>query len=353
MIRLLIVDDSPSVRRVLTGALESEADITVVGAAANAQEAQQLIAETNPDVLTLDVAMPGMSGLDFLQWLTAHHPLPAIVLSAVTPTDSRLALRALDLGAAEVICKPGVGRTFEVVLQELVRVVREAARSRLRNSRGWATAGQSAISVSRGSLRRHVVAVGASTGGTRALEALMLALPEWCPGMVVVQHMPPGFTAPFAQRLNQLSAMTVREAREGDVLHEGLALVAPGGSHLVLTRQGANYVARLNQGPKEHHQRPSADVLFRSVAECAGGDAVGVLLTGMGSDGALGLKAMRAAHAHTIAEDESTCVVYGMPAAAVHAGAVMEVQPLPAIPQAILAAAARPAPPAAVAAHVR
>lgn len=349
MTRVLVVDDSSTARTMVGNALRQTPGFTVVGEAPDALEAQKLIATLRPDVLTLDVAMPGMNGLDLLQWLNSHHRTPAIVLSAITPTDSKLALRALDLGAAAVICKPGPGRPLAVVMDEVRTAVQAAAGHppRVTPATAPALAGHRVAGAGAGlapALRRHLIAVGASTGGTKALEVLLSSMPQWSPGMAIVQHMPAGFTTAFAERLNHISAMTVREARDGDVLTQGTALVAPGGYHLELVRGAAGgFVARLHEGAKEHHQRPAVDVLFRSVAKLAPTDAVGVLLTGMGADGATGLKAMRDAGSHTIAQDEATCVVFGMPGAAVKLNAAQEVLPLPSIAEAVIAAAtARP-----------
>lgn len=350
MPRVLVIDDSPSVRRLLTTNLDGVQGIKVVGAASNAEEAQRLLGELRPDVLTLDMALPGMNGIDFLTWLTPRSNVPAIVLSAVTPADGRLALKALDLGAAAVISKPGPGRPMGEVMQDLIRAILDAGRSRIASpavrprpvlaASPQAPAVATAGLASPGTFKRHLIALGASTGGTRAIEVALQPLPAWTPGIVIVQHMPAGFTATFAERLNTVCQLQVREARDGDLVEQGVALVAPGGFHMSLVKSGRGYAVSVHDGERVHHQRPAVDVLFNSVARLAGPDAVGVLLTGMGSDGANGMKAMRMAGAHTIAEDESTCVVFGMPGAAIRAGAATEVAPLPKVPNAMLLAVA-------------
>ena len=339
MIRVLVVDDSALIRKVLTEELSREADIEVVGTAIDPYVAREKIAQLSPDVLTLDVEMPRMDGLSFLEKLMRHHPLPVVVVSSLTPRNSEAAIRALALGAVEVIAKPGSAFSLPDVSKQLVRAVRAAARANVQAQlpRGAAPAQARPQGTSTPLLRttHQVLAIGASTGGTRAIEAVLRELPANVPGTVIVQHMPEGFTASFAARLNSICAMEVREARDGDPVVPGVALIAPGNRHMLLQRSGARYGVRLKDGPPVHHQRPAVDVLFQSVARNAGRNAVGVILTGMGADGAQGLLAMRQSGAHTIAEDERSCVVFGMPKEAIKLDAAAQIALLPDVPRAI------------------
>jgi two-component system chemotaxis response regulator CheB len=339
-IRVLVVDDSALVRRILSEALGRHPDIEVVGTATDPYVARERIVALRPDVITLDVEMPRMDGLSFLAKLMRHHPLPVVVVSSVTPQHSDAALRALALGAVEVIAKPGAMQATAEVVDELVRAVRIAARARV--TRLVATADTRPVAALAALDTTHkLVAIGASTGGTQAIEAVLRRFPVDAPATVIVQHMPEHFTASFAKRLDALSAMTVREARDGDVLAPGLALVAPGGKHLVIQASGARWVARVKDGPKVHHQRPAVDVTFQSLARAAGRNAVAALLTGMGADGAKGLLAMREAGAHTIAQDEASSVVWGMPREAIKLDAAREVLPLDEVAEGLLHALGR------------
>jgi two-component system chemotaxis response regulator CheB len=336
MIRLLVVDDSAVVRKLLTQELSRQPGIEVVGTATDPYVARERIAELRPDVLTLDVEMPRMDGLSFLAKLMKHHPIPVVVVSSLTQKDSENAMRALELGAVEVVPKPGSQYSIPDVGRDLVRAVRSAARAKVgvvdNGGDARPVAGLSGLSTT-----HKVLAIGASTGGTQAVAEVLDRLPANTPGTVIVQHMPGGFTKAFAERLDRTSPMEVREAQDGDIIVPGLALVAPGGRHLLVQRSGARYVARIKDGPPVRHQRPSVDVMFGSVARSAGANAVGVILTGMGSDGAEGLVAMREAGARTLAQDEASCVVFGMPKAAIEAGAAEEVAGLGAIPGRIVA----------------
>jgi two-component system, chemotaxis family, protein-glutamate methylesterase/glutaminase len=351
VIRVLVVDDSALVRRILSEELGRHEGIEVVGTAPDPYVAREKIVRLRPDVVTLDVEMPRMDGLSFLAKLMRHYPLPVVVVSALTPRHSAAAVRALALGAVEVIGKPGSSLAVAGAVAELARAVRVAATARVARLPEPRTAD----ATSRARLTPHaplaalagletthkVLALGASTGGTIAVERVLRALPANAPGTVVVQHMPEQFTAAFAERLHGLCALEVREARDGDAVVPGVALIAPGGQHLVLHRSGARYVARVKEGPPVHHQRPSVDVLFQSVARHAGPNAVGTLLTGMGCDGAKGLLAMREAGAHTIAQDEASCVVFGMPREAIRLGGAEQVLPLGEIPREVMRAFAR------------
>lgn len=346
MIRVLIVDDSAVVRKVLTDELSKFDDIDVVGSAIDPYVARDKIVKLRPDVLTLDIEMPRMDGLSFLAKLMKHYPLPVVVVSSLTPTNSKTAMQALALGAVDVVCKPGTQYSVPDVAQDLVRAIRTAAMARLPQRRkGEQAVSDTSLAASIAFETTHkVVAIGASTGGPGAIETVLRQFPAHAPGMVIVQHMPATFTASFAAHLNQVCPMEVREARDNDPVVPGLALVAPGGRHMLLHHSGARYLVRLKDGPSVHHQCPSVDVLFHSVARHAGRNAVGVLLTGMGADGAKGLLAMRQSGAYTLAEDEQSCVVFGMPKEAVKLGAATHVVPLPHMARAIHEALGKPTP---------
>ncbi len=344
MISVLVVDDSATVRRVLTDGLNRAGDIRVVGSAPDPYVARELIVQLKPDVITLDIEMPRMDGLSFLAKLMRYHPLPVVVISSLTPAGSREAMRAFELGALEVLCKPGSAYAVGDAVPRLARTIRAAAAARGRLPRPVELPTVDKPPPGSGALARtseKVLALGASTGGTEALREVLAALPGDTPGMVIVQHMPPLFTAAFAHGLNRTSRVHVAEAAGGEPLLPGLAYVAPGGRHLVVVRNGAHYHVEVRGGPEVHYQRPAVDVAFMSIARAAGANAVGVLLTGMGQDGAAGLKAMRGAGAHTIAQDEASCVVFGMPKAAIECGAACEVASLASVPGRILQALAR------------
>lgn len=339
MIRVLIVDDSAIVRSVLTEELSKFSDIEVVGTAVDPYAARDRIVELHPDVITLDLEMPRMDGLSFLAKLMKYYPLPVVVVSSLTPRNSELAIRALELGAVEVIAKPGSTYSTPDVSRELIHAIRAAARSTPKRRDDKTVEGKR-ISQKEVGLKPmgKMIAIGASTGGTTAVEEVMKKLPAVMPGIVIVQHMPEYFTKAFSRRLSEVSKMDVREAHPNDLVIPGLALVAPGNKHMIITRSGTMYKVRLKHGPRVHYQRPSVDVLFQSVAKTAGAGAVGVLLTGMGADGAQGLKDMHDSGAFTIAQDEKTCTVFGMPKEAIRLGAVDKVTALQHIPQAILRA---------------
>jgi len=320
-IRVLVVDDSAVVRQILSRELARDPDVEVVGTAADPFIARDKILELKPDVLTLDIEMPRMDGLTFLRKLMTHYPLPVVVVSSLTPKGSTLALEALDSGAVEVLSKPGPAYTVGDMAGELIHKVKAAAAA---NIAQYYERAQTARPVERLSLSRttnKVVAVGASTGGTQALQTVLAALPPTAPGTVVVQHMPAGFTRAFADRLNTLCAVEVKEAEDNDSVVPGRVLIAPGNLHMVLQRSGARYFVALKNGPPVHHQRPAVEILFNSVARYAGANAIGVIMTGMGADGAEGLLNMKQAGATTIAQDEASCVVFGMPGEAIKRGA--------------------------------
>jgi two-component system, chemotaxis family, protein-glutamate methylesterase/glutaminase len=322
VIKVIVVDDSAVVRQILQAALSADPEIEVVGTAPDPFVARDMIVQRKPDVVTLDVEMPRMDGITFLRKLMHYFPLPVIVVSSLTPEGSGLALEALSSGAVEVMCKPGASFTVGDMGEELVEKVKIAARAKVkqidRSQRGIASGAL-------GRTTNKVIAIGASTGGTVAIEHILSRMPVDAPGIVIAQHMPAMFTKQFASRMNDISEMEVREAVDGDSVVPGVALIAPGDYHMLLKRSGARYYVAVKTGPMVHRQRPAVEVLFRSVARAAGSNAVGVLLTGMGADGAQGLLEMRQAGAFTIAQDEASCVVFGMPRAAIELGAAERV----------------------------
>jgi len=349
-LRVLVVDDSASVRQAMKSVLESDPAIEVMATASDPFVAIERIAHEVPDVITLDVEMPRMDGLTFLEKLMAQHPVPVVICSSLTDQGSQTALAALEKGAVEIITKPKLGtkQFIEESAIHICDVVKSAAHARLR--RGARAAPPAVVPalqiapkltadamIARPSSRamiattEKIVAIAASTGGTEALRTLLEALPADAPGMVIVQHMPERFTASFAERLDRGCRVTVKEAANGDSVLRGQALIAPGNRHLLLKRSGARYFVEVRDGPLVSRHRPSADVLFRSTARYAGQNAVGVIMTGMGDDGAKGLLEMRQAGAHTLAQDEASCVVFGMPHEAIKLGGVGNVLPLETI----------------------
>jgi two-component system, chemotaxis family, protein-glutamate methylesterase/glutaminase len=327
-IRVLIVDDSAIVRKMLAEALAAESDLEVVGTAPDPFVARDKILSLRPDVLTLDIEMPRMDGLTFLKKLMRFHPLPVIVISSLAQSSSQTALEALQCGAVEVLAKPGGPYSVGELKQDLPQKVRAAAAARLGARTQPAVTAPATLVAFSGASSSTVIAIGASTGGTEAIREVLTGLPANMPGIVIVQHIPPVFSLAFAKRLNDLCKLRVKEAADGDRVTAGLALVAPGNFHMRLRRAGAEYRVEIRDGPRVCYQRPSVDVLFESVAEAAKGDAIGALLTGMGADGAQGLLKMKRAGARTIAQDEASCVVFGMPREAIRMGAVDRVLPL-------------------------
>jgi len=342
-IRVLVVDDSAIVRKILSECLAAEPGLEVVGVAPDPYVARDKILALEPDVLTLDIEMPRMDGLTFLNKLMRFHPMPVIVISSLGQSSTRLALEAMRLGAVEVLAKPSGPYSVGELRHTLAAKIRAAAAARVRpalRTPAEPQAPPAVPAVPAGSLdATAVIAIGASTGGTEAIREILSVLPADCPGIVIAQHIPPVFSKAFAERLNQICAMEVKEAADGDFLVPGRALVAPGDYHMLVRRSGMAARVEVKTGPRVHYQRPSVDVLFTSVAEAYGPDAIGVLLTGMGADGAEGLLKMKQAGAHTIAQDEATCVVFGMPREAIRLGAAAQVLPLGSIGRAILAAA--------------
>lgn len=342
-IKVLVVDDSAIVRKIFTQELSKTDDIQVIGAAPDPYVARDKIVHLQPDVITLDIEMPRMDGLSFLRKLMKYYPIPTIIVSSLTQKNSEMALEAIECGAVEVLAKPGGAYSVGDMSIQLVDKIRAAAQVRmLRSSHHQGRAAQrndKIPSLSPSSLKctsHKIVAIGASTGGTEALKNVLTKLPVNSPGILVVQHMPPNFTKAFADRLNSLSEIEVREAKNGDAILPGLALIAPGNYHMQLGRSGARYYVEVKTGQLVCHQRPSVDVLFHSVAKYAGANALGVIMTGMGRDGAAGMVKMREAGAHTIAQDEASCVVFGMPKEAIRMGGAEYIVPLSEIPAAIL-----------------
>lgn len=347
-IRVLIVDDSALVRQLLSNMLESDPDIEVVGTAQDPYVAREKIKSLNPDVLTLDVEMPKMDGVTFLSNLMRLRPMPVVMVSSLTERSAEVTLRALELGAIDFVSKPKVdlAHTLEDYRDEIIAKVKMASRTSVRTpaavERAPVAPRHNADVVLRRESPAHfrttekLIAIGASTGGTEAIKEILVRLPPDAPGVVISQHIPEAFSAPFAARMNRESPMTVAEARDGQQILPGHVLIAPGNRHLLVVRDGARYVCRLSDGPPVNRHRPSVDVMFRSVAQNAGPNAIGVILTGMGEDGAAGLKEMQDAGAATIAQDERSSVVWGMPGEAVRLGAADRVMDLYEIAAAIL-----------------
>ncbi|MFM1886364.1 MAG: chemotaxis response regulator protein-glutamate methylesterase of group 1 operon [Pseudomonadota bacterium] len=344
-IRVLIVDDSALVRRILAELLASDPSIEVVGAAGDAFSARDRIKQLNPDVLTLDVEMPKMDGVTFLRNLMRLRPMPVVMVSSLTEHGAEITLDALGVGAVDYLPKPKVdlAATLADYREELLAKVKQAASARVRAWQPRAGSGAGVPQVAprytadavlpkapaaRFRTTDRIIAIGASTGGTEAIKDVLIDLPADTPGIVITQHIPKAFSTPFAQRMNRICQMTVCEAQDGQHVLPGHVYIAPGDQHLLLVRDGARYVCRLDDGAPVNRHKPAVDVLFRSVAQQAGRNAIGVLLTGMGKDGAIGLKEMRDAGSPTIAQDEATSVVWGMPGEAVALGAAAEVLPL-------------------------
>jgi two-component system chemotaxis response regulator CheB len=357
-IKVLVIDDSAVVRQVLVGLLEGNPEVTVLAAVADPLFAMERMKRQWPDVIVLDVEMPRMDGLTFLRKIMHERPTPVIICSTLTEAGAPTTIEALAAGAVTVITKPKVGlkQFLEESAAELMNAIRVAARA---NVKRLAARAGGAVSIAKPVPVRHsadvilpparekampqttdrVVALGTSTGGTQALQQLLTELPAVSPGIVIVQHMPPHFTAAFASRLDALCEIEVREAQNNDRVLAGRALIAPGGKHMLLKRSGAQYYVEVKEGPPVNRHCPSVDVLFRSVARCAGANALGVIMTGMGDDGARGLKEMRDAGARTIAQDEASCVVFGMPKEAIRMNAAERVVALEDLPRVVLSAA--------------
>lgn len=334
VIKVLVVDDSALMRSILKEILNKFPDIEVVGAASDPIAAREMIKQLNPDVLTLDVEMPRMDGLEFLEKLMRLRPMPVLMVSSLTERGNETTLRALELGAVDFVTKPKIGiqNGMEELASVLAEKIRMAASARIRrrvvpavSEKLSSDAILPSFAASRIATTEKLIIIGASTGGTEAIKDVLINLPPDCPGILIAQHMPEGFTRSFAQRLDGLCQITVKEATDNERILPGHAYIAPGHSHLLLKRSGANYMTELSSGPPVNRHRPSVDVLFRSAANHAGKNAMGILLTGMGKDGAVGLLEMRQTGSYTIAQNEASCVVFGMPKEAIALGGACDV----------------------------
>jgi two-component system, chemotaxis family, protein-glutamate methylesterase/glutaminase len=333
LIKVLIVDDSAVIRQTLSTILSSDAAIEVMGVAADPYVAAVKIAEAIPDVITLDIEMPRMDGLTFLRKVMSQHPIPIVIISSLTAKGSESAILAMEYGAVAVLKKPTLSSDIEGLASRIIiDIVKGAANARIKR-RGMTTVAHAigpkkSFNESMAQTTDKVIAVGASTGGTEAILDFLKAMPLDTHGIVIVQHMPEVFTRSFAERLNTICGISVKEASNGDTVIRGRALIAPGNKHMELKRSGARYFVELNEAQPINRHRPSVDVLFKSVAKYAGKNAIGIIMTGMGSDGAIGLQEMHRAGGHTIAQDENSCVVFGMPKEAIKLGAAEKVLPL-------------------------
>ncbi len=339
-VKVLIVDDSAIVRKILSTHLDQQRGIEVVGTAPDPYIARDKIVALDPDVLTLDVEMPRMDGITFLRKLMQYHPMPVIILSSLTPKGSKTAMEAMEAGAIDVISKPGPAYSVGDACNELVEKIKAASRAKI-NRKAIVASNAPVERLSLSETTNKIFAIGASTGGVQALTHVLSALPANSPGTLVVQHMPARFTASFAERLNGECEMEISEAKDGDHVVPGRVLIAPGGYHMMLQRSGANYYVAVKDGPPVCRQRPSVELMFNPVAKFAGANAIGAILTGMGDDGATGLLNMRNAGAHTIAQDEASCVVFGMPKEAIERGGAEKVVPLGDVAKTLLGYAAQ------------
>lgn len=357
-IRVVVVDDSALVRSILKTVIDAQPDMQCVGVAQDPYVARELIRELNPDVITLDVEMPRMDGLDFLEKLMRLRPMPVVMVSTLTERGAETTLRALELGAVDFVAKPrlGVAQGLQEMAADISEKIRIAARARVgRRSAAAVSAAAAPVNPGAAGSASHrapeksspttysrvstekIIAIGSSTGGTEALREVLAVMPADGPAVMITQHMPPGFTRSFADRLNGLCRMRVKEAEDNERVLPGHAYIAPGGRQMRVKRSGANYMVQIDDGPPVNRHKPSVDVLFRSVAEQVGRNAIGVMLTGMGRDGADAMRVMRDAGAWNLAQDEASCVVYGMPREAVAAGAIDEIVPLARITDQIVA----------------
>lgn len=350
VVKVFVVDDSAVVRQALAHMLAGNTEVELIGSAPNPLLAMEAIRKNPPDVLLLDIEMPGMDGLTFLRQIMVGTPIPTVICSTLSTEGSRVALDALAAGAVAVLAKPKLGlkQHLEDSRYEMIQTLKTAARAKPRARTASAAVGLKPT-VSTTPIKRNAtlntlhafamnkpVVIGSSTGGTQALELVLTNLPADAPGIAITQHMPEKFTAMYAQRLNGICAMNVREAKDGDRLERGVVLIAPGGRHMLLQKNGGQYYVKVVDGPPVNRHKPSVDVLFKSASECAGRDVLGVIMTGMGDDGARGMKLMHNGGARTIAQNEETCVVFGMPKEAIKLQAVDDILPLDNIAQAIL-----------------
>ncbi|MDP8566998.1 protein-glutamate methylesterase/protein-glutamine glutaminase [Methylophilus aquaticus] len=340
--KVLVIDDSALIRSLLTEIINDTKDLEVIGTAPDPLVAREMIKQLNPDVLTLDVEMPRMDGLDFLEKLMRLRPMPVLMVSTLTEKGSEITLRALELGATDFVTKPkmGIAQGMQQYADEITDKIRTAAKAKISTLQNIAKATSSYVQQS--ALRNPLISseklliIGASTGGTEAIKSFLLQMPSDCPGILITQHMPAGFTKSFADRLNSLCKISVKEAADGERVLPGHAYIAPGDKHLLLARSGANYVTRLSDDEPVNRHKPSVDVLFDSAAVNAGKNAIGVILTGMGKDGAAGMVRMKSSGAYNFAQNEESCVVYGMPREAVAQGGVHEVAHLKDLPKLVI-----------------
>ncbi len=339
-IKVLIIDDSALIRSILKEVVNSFPDMEAVGAASNPLQAREMIKTFNPDVLTLDVEMPEMDGLTFLEKLMRLRPMPVLMISSLTEKGSDAALRALELGAVDFLPKPklGISEGLREYADEIAEKIRTANSTRMPQRVAASTTSNDPLPDlgNRITSTEKIIIVGASTGGTEAIKEFLIRLPADSPGILIAQHMPEAFTKSFAARLDSLCKISVKEAAGNERVLPGHAFIAPGHSHLLLKRSGANYMTELSQAPPVNHHRPSVEVLFRSAAQNAGKNVIGVMLTGMGKDGAVGMLEMRQAGAYNFAQNEETCVVFGMPREAIAVGAVDEIVPIQDMAQRVL-----------------
>ncbi len=336
-IRVLIVDDSPIVQSVLTSLLSDEPDFEVLGTASDPFEANDLIVKKRPDVITLDIEMPRMDGITFLKRLMSFRPVPVIMISSYTRENSICTFEALNAGAVDFVAKPtgDVRSGLRKMKHEITTKLRAAKRAKIKPS-GLFGKSRRLVSIGKNRASNKIIVIGASTGGTQAIQTLLECMPSNVNGIVIVQHMPVRYTNPFAQRLNGLFLMNIKEAEDGDRIDKGNVLVAPGGRHLQVAKDPMGYYVQLQDGRPVKHQRPSVDIMFHSVAKTAASDGIGILLTGMGDDGADGLLAMKQAGAFTVAQDEASSVIFGMPGAAIERGAAIVVAELDDIASVVL-----------------
>jgi two-component system chemotaxis response regulator CheB len=345
-VKVFVVDDSAVVRQALAHMLSGNAEVELIGSAPNPLLAMDMIRRNPPDVLLLDIEMPGMDGLTFLRQIMSTNPIPTVICSTLSTEGSKVALEALSSGAVAVLAKPKLGlkQFLDESRREMIQTLKTAARSRPRTRALAIETGSNQPGLKRPQVSGSVhafamnkpVVIGSSTGGTQALESVLTSLPADAPGIAITQHMPEKFTAMYAKRLDGICAMNVREARDGDRLERGVVLIAPGGLHMQLRKNAGQYFVHVVDGPPVNRHKPSVDVLFRSASECAGRDVLGIILTGMGDDGARGMKVLHDGGARTIAQNEETCVVFGMPKEAIKLQAVDDILPLEQVARAIL-----------------
>ncbi|HRL92874.1 MAG: chemotaxis response regulator protein-glutamate methylesterase [Pseudomonadaceae bacterium] len=340
-IKVLVVDDSALIRALLKEIIQADPELELVGQAPDAYVARDLIKQLNPDVLTLDVEMPRMDGLTFLEKLMRGRPMPVVMISSLTEQGSEATFRAMELGAVDFVAKPklGIREGMQAYAEEICYKIKAASLARLipRQTQVPTVQEPLAIQGPRPIIgTEKLIAIGASTGGTEAIKDVLLGLPADSPGIVITQHMPPGFTRSFAERLNRMTRLNVVEAKGGERILPGHAFLAPGDKHLLVERSGANYVTRLSDAEPVRRHKPAVDPMFRSVAQCAGRNVIACLLTGMGKDGAQGMLEIRQAGGYTVAQNEATCVVYGMPREAVAIGGAEDILPLGEIAEALL-----------------